>query len=96
MARKKIKGLLNTKLEDPAYRKRFELGMLILQLVSDIQLELERRDWPYTKLAKILNTQKSNISRDLNGGLKSATLYRLKRYADALGLECQFRMVKKP
>lgn len=89
------KGLLNRQLENPEYRKRHELGMISLKVEAAILLELERRNWTYEKLAKLLGTNKSNISRDLNGGLKSATISRLKRYADALEMTLNIEMYRK-
>ena len=49
---------------------------------------LERKGWTYAGLAKIMHTQKSGISRDLKGGgLRSASMTRVGRMAEALGLK---------
>jgi len=86
--KKKIKGLLERKLENPEYRKRFEAGYAAFQLEVQILNALERKHWTYSDLAKVLHTSKSNISRDLKaGGINAATISRVYRIAEALGLK---------
>ena len=49
---------------------------------------LERKNWTYADLAKVMHTQKSGISRDLkDGGLRSASMARVAKMAEALGLK---------
>lgn len=88
------KGLLSRELKSRSFRKKFELSQVTLQLEFDILSELERRKWSYAHLAKLLGTSKGNISRDFHGGLIHCTLSRLKRYADALDLICDFSLRK--
>lgn len=83
----KVVGYLNRKLQDPVYRERFDKEYALFQLEVQILLALEKRGWTFTDLAKAVGTSKSNISRDLSGGrINSATITRLTRIADALGL----------
>jgi len=94
----KTAGHLNRKLQDPAYRERFEKEYSLFQLEVQILLAMEKRGWSYADLAKAVGTSKSNISRDLSGGrINSATVTRLTRIADALGLRFLPLLVpKKP
>jgi len=83
----KVAGYLNRKLQDPVYRDRFEKEYAVFQLEVQILLAMEKRGWTFTDLAKAVGTSKGNISRDLSGGrINSATVTRLTRIADALGL----------
>jgi transcriptional regulator with XRE-family HTH domain len=80
-------GYLNRKLEDPVYRKHFDKRYAIFQLEVQILLAMEKRGWTFADLAKAVGTSKGNISRDLSGGMiNSATLPRLARIGEALGL----------
>ena len=80
-------GYLNRKLEDPAYRKRADARYAMFQLEVQILLAMEKRGWTFADLAKAVGTSKGNISRDLSGGMiNSATLPRLARIGEALGL----------
>ena len=85
-AKTHVKGLIERKLENPEYRKRFEKEHEIFKLEVQLLLALERRGLTYEQLAKELHTSKGNISRDLQGGISSAKLGRIQRMADALGL----------
>ena len=83
----KAKGLLARKMADPAYRKRHEESYELFKLEVQILNALERKHWTYADLAKVLGTQKSAISRDLKGGgLRAASMDRIAKMADALGL----------
>lgn len=83
----KVVGYLNRKLQDPAYRERFERESALFKLEVQILLAMEDRGWTYADLARAVGTSKGNISRDLTGGrINSATVKRLTRIADALGL----------
>jgi transcriptional regulator with XRE-family HTH domain len=82
----KAKGLLARKMEDPAYRKRFEESYELFKLEVKLLNALERKHWSYSDLARAVGTNKSQISRDLNGGLGTASIGRVSKMADALGL----------
>lgn len=84
----KPKSLIERKMQDPEYRKRFEEEYGAFQLEVQILLALEDRGWTYSDLAKATKTSKSNISRDLkDGGLVNASYSRIHRMADALGMK---------
>jgi len=84
---RKTKGLLARKMEDPAYRKRHEESYELFRLEVQFLNALERKHWTYADLAKVMHTQKSGISRDLKGGgLQSASIARVAKMAEALGL----------
>lgn len=75
-------------MEDPAYRKRHEESYERLKLEAQLLNALERKHWTYADLAKVMHTQKSAISRDLkDGGLRSASMARVAKMAEALGLK---------
>jgi hypothetical protein len=83
----RVKSQLARDLEDPQYRKRFEADYAAFKLEVQLLLALERKHWSYSDLARALGTQKSHISRDLKGrGLGSASLSRVAKIAEALGL----------
>ena len=82
----KAKSLLERKMEDPHYRKRFESGYPAFELEVQILNALEKKGWTLSKLAKVMHTSKSDISRDLSmGGIRSASIKRVSRMAEALG-----------
>ena len=84
----KAKGLLARKMEDPAYRKRHEESYELFKLEVQMLNALEKKHWSYSDLAKVMGTQKSAISRDLKGGgLKAASMDRVAKMAEALGLK---------
>jgi transcriptional regulator with XRE-family HTH domain len=82
-----MKGWLNRKLEDPKYRKEFEDRGRFFRLEVQILLAMEDKGWTYEDLARAVGTTRQNIWRDLkNGGLHKASLDRIARIAQALGL----------
>lgn len=82
-----VKSQLARDLENPEYRKRFEADYEAFKLEVQLLLALERKHWSYSDLAKAVGTQKSHISRDLKGGgLGSASISRIAKIAEALGL----------
>lgn len=82
-----MSGSLNRKLEDPKFKERFEHGHRFFQLEVQILNALEDKGWTYQDLAKATGTYPQNVWRDLkNGGLHKASLERVARYAEALGL----------
>lgn len=96
MAILKTKSLLERKSDDPEYRKRREEQYAIFKLEAQILYALEQKGWSYSQLAVATHTSKSNISRDLKGGgLLNATLSRLTRMADTLGMRLITLLVPK-
>jgi len=84
----KVRSLIERKLEDKEYHARFERYYPAFVLEVQILKALEQKGWTYKDLAKALKTKKSNISRDLNaGGIRSATLKRISKMAEALDME---------
>ena len=82
-----MKGHLNKKLENPNYQSESKHRQRFFKLEVQILLALEDRGWTYEDLAKVTGIHKQNIWRDLkNGGLHRASLERISRYAEALGL----------
>lgn len=81
------KSRLARDLEDPDYRKRFEADYEAFKLEVQLLLALERKHWSYSDLARAVGTNKSHISRDLKGGgLNGASISRVAKMAEALGL----------
>lgn len=84
----RVKSQLERDLENPAYRKRFEEDYEAFKVEVQLLLALERKHWSYSDLARAVGTQKSHISRDLKGGgIQSASLARIARMAEALGMK---------
>ncbi len=84
----KVKSLLERKKGNPDYRKRHEESYELLKLGIQILNILEKKHMTYSDLAKAMHTQKSNISRDLKGGgIKNASLSRIQKIADAIGMK---------
>lgn len=82
-----VKSQIARDLENPAYRKRFEVDYETFKIAVQILLALEKKNWTYQDLAKAIGTNKSHISRDLkSGGIESASVSRIARIADALGM----------
>jgi len=82
-----MKGMLNRKLEDGTFRESFDHGYKLFQLEVQILNALEDKGWSYAELAKAVGTSKQNIWRDLkNGGLHKASLDRVSKIAEVLGL----------
>jgi len=92
----RVRGMLAKKLETPEFSKRFQEGYEAFELEVQILNTLEAKGWSYSKLAEATQTSKSNVSRDLNGGgLLSATLSRIRRMADALGMRLVMLLIPK-
>ena len=88
MKKAKAKGLLERKLEKASYRERFEREYPAFLLEVQILKAMEKKGWSYDDLAHALHTSKGNISRDLAaGGIRKATFTRIRKVAEALGLE---------
>ena len=86
--KEKTKGLLARKMDNPNYRKRHEESYELFKLEVQLLNALERKHMTYEDLAKVLHTNKSNISRDLKaGGIQNASLSRIIKMAKALGMK---------
>jgi len=82
-----MKGSLNRQLEDPKFRREFEYGYELFKLEVQILKVMEDKGWTYADLARVVGTSKQNIWRDLkNGGLHKASMDRVAKIAEALGL----------
>jgi transcriptional regulator with XRE-family HTH domain len=82
-----MKGSLNKKLENPKFREKFDHGYEFFKLEVQILNAMEDKGWTYEDLAKAVGTSRQNIWRDLkNGGLHKASLERVARIAEAVGL----------
>lgn len=69
---------------DPVRAARIDRELLAISLEVQIMRIMERSKITATDLAKKLKVPKSQISRDLNGGLSKARLGRLHQIAAAL------------
>ena len=86
--RNKPKSMLDRKMEDPAYRKRFEQRYPLFQLEVQLLNAIEEKGWTLSDLAMAMHTHKGNISRDLSSGkIQSATISRITKMAEVLGLK---------
>ena len=82
-----MKGSLNKLLENQKFKEKFDHGYEFFKLEVQILNALEDKGWGYEDLAKAVGASKQNIWRDLkNGGLHKASLDRVARIAEALGL----------
>src|SRR6266704_5095543 len=87
MKKTKAKSLFEREMEDPGFRARFEEEHEIFKIEVQLLLALERQGLTYEKLAQAIDSHKSNISRDLkSGGINTASLGRIRKLADALGM----------
>ena len=82
-----MKGELNRLLENPEYKAKFGHRQRFFKLEVQILLALEDKGWSFSDLARATGLHRQNVWRDLkNGGLHKASLDRVSRYAEALGL----------
>ena len=87
MNKTRVTSLIERKLADPAYQARFEREYPAFVLEVQMLKALERKRWTFADLARAMHTSKGNISRDLSaGGIRGASLPRLRRMAEALGM----------
>jgi len=70
--------------KDPVRAARIDSVLLAISLEAQILRIMKKSKITATELAKKLNVPKSQISRDLNGGLSKARLGRLHQIAAAL------------
>jgi Trp operon repressor len=83
--RKKPKSLFDREMEKASFKRLYEKEKEAFGLEVQILKALEEKDLTYDDFAKMIGTQKANISRDLkSGGLSNATLSRISKMADAL------------
>src|SRR5579864_7091321 len=83
----KVKSLFDREMENPEFRRKFQEEYELFKLEVQLQRALEQSGLTYEQLAQAINSHKSNISRDLKGGgISSATLGRIRKLADALGM----------
>jgi transcriptional regulator with XRE-family HTH domain len=93
---KKTKSLLDQELQNEAFKKAFEEIEESLRLEIQMLNALETKGITYSQLADKLNTSKSNISRDLRGGgLFTASVSRVARMAEALGMKLVALLIPK-
>ena len=84
---RKYKSLIEKKMQDPNYRKRFDQRHAAFLLEVQILNALQEKGWSFSDLAKAMHTNRGNISRDLSaGGIRFATVPRLIKLGKALGL----------
>ncbi len=84
----KIKGQIERDLQNPEYKKRFDMDYEAFKLAVQFLLALEKKHWSYSDLARAIGTQKGHISRDLKGGgLRTASISRISKIANALDLK---------
>ena len=87
MKKSKAKSLFEQEMEDPEFHARFEEKHEIFKIEVQLLMALERQGLTYEKLARAIDSHKSNISRDLRGGgINNASLARIRKLADALGM----------
>lgn len=87
-SKNKFKTISDREMENPDFKKHFEETWPGFQLEVRLLKALEQKHWSYSDLAKVMGTQKSGISRDLkSGGLRSASISRIAKISDALGLK---------
>ncbi len=90
------KSLLEKKNADAAYRKRHDDSYAAFKLEAQILMAMEKKNWSYTDLANATHTSKGNISRDLKaGGILRASLSRINKIADALGMKLVALLIPK-
>jgi transcriptional regulator with XRE-family HTH domain len=77
-----------TKAADPARAARIEKFVAAAAVEQIVQTIMDREHVNATELARRVNVSPPQISRDLHGGLRRATLSRLSMIADAL--DCDF------
>ena len=84
----KSRSLFEKEMEKKHFKENFKREYQELKLENQILLEMEAQGLTYEKFAKKIGSSKGNISRDLKGrGLQKATIDRIVRMAQALGLE---------
>lgn len=84
----KVKSLFEKEMGKKHFRENFEREHQEFQLELQLLKELESQGLTYEKFAQKIGSSKGNVSRDLKArGLKRATVDRVVKMAQALGLE---------
>ncbi len=84
----KPKSLFERQMGKKHFQENYEREYQELQLEVQFLLALEEQGLTYEKFAKKIGSSKGNVSRDFKGrGLQKATIDRLIKMAQALGLE---------
>src|SRR5688572_8789851 len=84
----KKKSLFDREMEKPGFRDKYLQEQETFQLELQILQALEEQGLTYEEFAARIGTSKGNVSRDLKiRGLGKASIERLKKMADALGME---------
>lgn len=84
----KFKSSIHRKLANAGRKALHDETYSAFKLENQILLAMEDKGWTYSDLAQATHTSKSNVSRDLRaGGLLNASLSRVSRIADALGMK---------
>ncbi len=87
MKKTKTKSLFDREMENPEFRREFEKEYRVFKLDVQLLTALEQSGLTYEQLAQAISSHKSNISRDFKGGgINSASLNRIRKLADALGM----------
>lgn len=84
----KQKTLFEKRMENASFREKFEAHEKEFQLELQFLNALEKEGLTYEEFGKRINSSKGNVARDLKTkGLGRATLHRIEKMANALGLE---------
>ena len=84
----KKKTLIEKEMERPGFLEKYLRERTEFELEVQILRALEDRGFTYEEFAEKIGTSKGNVSRDLKSrGLGRASLERIQKMADALGLE---------
>jgi transcriptional regulator with XRE-family HTH domain len=88
--------MLERKRVNADYKKLHDETYAAFKLENQILIAMEDRGMSYSDLALATHTSKSNVSRDLRaGGILNASLARIGRIADALGMKLIVLLVPK-
>lgn len=84
----KSKTLFEKELERSGFREKYYRERTEFELELQILRALEERGYTYEEFARKIGTSKGNVSRDLKiRGLGKASMERIQKMAEALGLE---------
>jgi hypothetical protein len=87
MLKKNKKSMLDKKMADPEYKKRFDERFGAFKLEAQLLHAMEMKGWGYNELAAAIGSHKSNLSRDFKqGGLFNAAYSRINKMAAVLGM----------
>lgn len=84
----KGKTLFVKKMANPCLREKYSRERAQFKIELQILQALENAGYTYEQFAKKIGSSKGNVSRDLKGrGLGKASIKRIQKMAEALGLE---------